>query len=75
MAESKKNRDGSYVLIENHCSIRSAAEACVGLCERELDLFRSILGTGVEVEREEHIVSGDRRCVYRIRSESHAGER
>lgn len=70
MAESRKNRDGSYSLVENHCSIRLAAEACAGLCERELELFRSILGAGVEVEREEHIINGDRRCAYRIRAGS-----
>ena len=37
-----------------------------GVLPTELDLFRSILGTGVDIEREEHIVSGDRRCVYRV---------
>jgi predicted ArsR family transcriptional regulator len=39
---------------------------CQGFCASELDLFRSALGTGVKVERAEHILSGDRRCVYRI---------
>ena len=67
MAESKKNPDGSYSLVENHCSILRAAEACAELCDCELDLFRSLLGDGFEVEREEHIATGDRRCAYRIR--------
>jgi predicted ArsR family transcriptional regulator len=31
-----------------------------------LDLFRSVLGHGVDVERTEHIVGGDRRCAYRV---------
>jgi hypothetical protein len=35
-------------------------------CATELDLFRSTLGPGVTVERAEHILSGDRRCAYRI---------
>ncbi len=65
MAEVK--RDGSgFLFIENHCPICAAATACQGFCASELDLFRSALGPGVSVERAEHILSGDRRCVYRI---------
>ena len=66
MAEVKRERDGSYLLVENHCPICAAANACQGFCSTELDLFRSVLGPAVRVEREEHIVSGDRRCAYRI---------
>ncbi len=65
MAEVR--RDGSgFVFIENHCPICAAATACQGFCATELDLFRSTLGPGVTVERAEHILSGDRRCAYRI---------
>jgi predicted ArsR family transcriptional regulator len=67
MAEVRSDKKGSYLLIENHCPICAAANACQGFCSTELDLFRSVLGQGVEVEREEHIVSGDRRCAYRVR--------
>jgi len=66
MAEVRSDKNGSYILIENHCPICAAANACQGFCSTELDLFRSVLGSGVDVEREEHIVSGDRRCVYRV---------
>src|SRR4029450_7452722 len=66
MAEVKREKDGSYLLVENHCPICAAANACQGFCSTELDLFRSILGQGIVVEREEHIVSGDRRCAYRV---------
>jgi predicted ArsR family transcriptional regulator len=66
MAEVKSEGGGSYLLVENHCPICAAATACQGFCTTELDLFRSVLGPGVEVEREEHIVSGDRRCAYRV---------
>jgi predicted ArsR family transcriptional regulator len=67
MAEVK--RDGSgFLFIENHCPICAAATACQGFCASELDLFRSALGPGISVERAEHILSGDRRCVYRIAS-------
>ncbi len=57
---------GGYVLIENHCPICVAATACQGFCHAELDTFRAVLGPDVAVERTEHIVQGDRRCVYRI---------
>jgi predicted ArsR family transcriptional regulator len=67
MAEVRSDKKGSYLLIENHCPICAAANVCQGFCSTELDLFRSVLGQGVEVEREEHIVSGDRRCAYRVR--------
>lgn len=65
MAEVKRDGQG-FLFIENHCPICAAATACQGFCASELDLFRSALGPGVSVERAEHILSGDRRCVYRI---------
>ena len=66
MAEVRREKDGSYLLIENHCPICAAANTCQGFCSTELDLFRSVLGAEVSVEREEHIISGDRRCAYRV---------
>ena len=66
MAEVKPERNGSFLLLENHCPICAAASACQGFCQTELDLFRTVLGSDVSVERVEHIVAGDRRCAYRI---------
>jgi predicted ArsR family transcriptional regulator len=66
MAEIRSEGEGSYLLIENHCPICAAANACQGFCATELELFRSVLGPGVTVERAEHIISGDYRCVYRV---------
>jgi predicted ArsR family transcriptional regulator len=66
MAEVRREGGGRYLLVENHCPICAAANACQGFCTTELDLFRTVLGPGVVVERIEHIVSGDRRCAYRI---------
>ena len=66
MAEIRKEGKGSYLLVENHCPICAAATACQGFCSTELDLFSSVLGPGVSVERAEHIIKGDHRCVYRI---------
>ena len=67
MAEIKPAGEGSYLLIENHCPICAAANACQGFCSTELELFRSVLGPGVTVERAEHIIKGDHRCVYKIK--------
>ncbi|KAG1161351.1 hypothetical protein G6F35_019117 [Rhizopus arrhizus] len=65
MAELRQ--DGAdYLFIENHCPICSAAKACMGFCRSELELFRNVLGAGVTVDREEHILAGARRCAYRV---------
>ncbi|MCI0661551.1 MAG: transcriptional regulator [Acidobacteria bacterium] len=65
MCEFKTDGDG-YLLIENHCPICAAANTCQGFCRSELRIFEKVLGEGVMVTREEHIVSGARRCAYRI---------
>jgi predicted ArsR family transcriptional regulator len=67
MAEVQPDEKSGFLLIENHCPICVAATQCQGFCTAELDLFRSVLGPGVQVDREEHIISGARRCAYRIR--------
>ena len=66
MAESRRCRDGSVTLVENHCPICAAAAACQGFCAQELALFCQVLGKSVKVERTEHILEGARRCAYRI---------
>jgi predicted ArsR family transcriptional regulator len=66
MASTAAGGDGTVLLIENHCPICAAAKACPGFCRSELALFRETLGADVNVAREEHIVAGARRCVYRI---------
>ncbi len=66
MAEWGRRRDGTFELVENHCSIENAARFCPKLCGGELSLLRAVLGDDVSVERVEHILSGDRRCSYCI---------
>ena len=68
MAEIRREDDGGFLLVENHCPICAAANACQGFCSTELELFRSVLGPGVTVERAEHIIKGDNRCVYKVQS-------
>ncbi|HXB66629.1 MAG TPA: metalloregulator ArsR/SmtB family transcription factor [Candidatus Acidoferrales bacterium] len=66
MAEVHAAGKRAFLLTENHCPICAAATQCQGFCTAELDLFRKVLGPGVQIDREEHIVSGARRCAYRI---------
>ena len=65
LAEVVDNPDGKGVLlVEHHCPICTAATACQAFCSSELELFREVMGSGVEIHRTQHIVSGDRRCTY-----------
>jgi predicted ArsR family transcriptional regulator len=68
MAEWSKERDGTLLLVENHCPICAAAAACPSLCRDELSVFKTAIGKGVPVERVEYILAGGRRCAYRIGS-------
>jgi predicted ArsR family transcriptional regulator len=58
------------LLVEHHCPVCDAASTCQGLCRGELEAFRSALGDDVDVEREQHLLAGDARCTYRIRTRS-----
>ncbi len=66
MAEWSKERDGTLLLVENHCPICSAAAACPSLCREELAVFQAAIGRKIPVERVEYILAGGRRCAYRI---------
>jgi predicted ArsR family transcriptional regulator len=72
MAEVQSAGGGDFLFIENHCPICAAATTCQGLCATELSLFRAVLGPDVSVDRAEHIVTGDRRCAYRVAPRSAA---
>jgi predicted ArsR family transcriptional regulator len=58
--------DKDFLLVEDHCPICAAAMSCQGFCSIELQLFRNLLGPGWHVEREHHLLTGARRCAYRI---------
>jgi len=70
MAEARRDDDGSWLLIEHHCPVCEAATSCQGICVKEWQLFGEFLGPDVDVDREEHLLSGGRRCVYRIREKA-----
>lgn len=66
VAEAVDAGDGSVLLVEHHCPVSEAAAACPSLCSAELEVFRTVLGPTVAVSREQHLLAGDRRCVYRV---------
>jgi len=61
-----ERHENQWLLIEDHCPICAAAEHCQGFCRSELRLFQEVLGSTASITREEHLLNGGRRCVYRI---------
>lgn len=66
MADMRQEEDGSWLWWESHCPICAAVRACRGFCRSELALFRQLLAPA-KVEREQYLLEGDQRCLYRIR--------
>ncbi|MGC5698786.1 transcriptional regulator [Pseudomonas sp. NFXW11] len=58
----------AWLLIESHCPICVAAQQCQGFCRAELQVFQAAIGELGEVQRVEHLITGGRRCVYRIQA-------
>jgi predicted ArsR family transcriptional regulator len=57
--------DGDVIrLVQHNCAVHDIASANDAACRAELAMFRELLGPGVE--RECHIMSGDRSCTYRV---------
>ncbi|MEZ5167953.1 MAG: hypothetical protein R2695_16255 [Acidimicrobiales bacterium] len=71
MAEVVDDGD-ALLLVEHHCPVCAAAQTCQNLCRNELVLFQEAMGDGALVERTQHLLSGDERCVYRIRTRDRA---
>ena len=67
MSEVDKISKGEWLLVENHCPICAAATACQGFCRSELEVFQALFKGLAEVTREEHLLLGARRCVYRVK--------
>lgn len=55
-----------YYFIENHCPICAAARACQRFCRAELQNFQKLFGKKFKVERTQHILADENRCVYKI---------
>lgn len=68
---ARVERDGKdWLLIEDHCPICAAARSCQSFCRSELSLFQDIVGGDSRVTREQHVLAGASRCVYRIMARS-----
>lgn len=67
MAKVEQDND-SWLFIENHCPICAAATACQNFCRSELALFSEIVGEEGLVEREQFLLNGAGRCVYRVKA-------
>jgi predicted ArsR family transcriptional regulator len=60
--------DGTIRLVQHNCAVHDIARANGSACRAELAMFRDLLGPGVE--RECHILDGDRSCTYRVASQA-----
>ncbi len=67
LAEVTALDNGALLLVEHNCPICDAAASCQNLCREELEIFQSVLGKHVSVERTTHVLAGDQRCSYEIR--------
>lgn len=64
---AKVEQEGEdWLFIENHCPICAAATACQNFCRSELALFQEVIGNEASIEREQYLLEGAGRCVYRI---------
>jgi predicted ArsR family transcriptional regulator len=63
LAEAQIGED-AIRLVQHNCAVHDIAIANGAACRAELAMFRELLGPGVE--RECHIMAGDRCCTYRV---------
>jgi len=56
--------DDAIRLVQHNCAVHAIAVSNGAACRAELAMFRALLGPGVE--RECHIMDGDRCCTYRV---------
>jgi predicted ArsR family transcriptional regulator len=66
MARLEKQPEEGFLLVEDHCPICAAAMICQGFCSIELAIFQDLIGPGWRIERHDHVLTGARRCTYRI---------
>jgi len=70
MADVLDGPEDQYLFVENHCPVCQVAKTCSGICARELEVFKEIMGDDISVERTEHITQGARRCAYAVKPKS-----
>jgi len=64
LAETRRQRDGSFRLRQRHCPTEKIAVKYPQICEQEVRVYRETIGS--EVIRECRIADGDRVCEFRI---------
>ena len=64
--EPCREKENTWWLFENHCPICAAATQCQNFCRSELQIFQQLFADIADVNREEHIVKGARRCAYKV---------
>lgn len=63
-----EEKEGEFLIIEHNCPIQIIAKEYNEVCQHELELFKDVLNA--PVERVEHMVKGERSCVYRVQMKS-----
>ena len=64
LAESRRQRDGSFRMRQRHCPTENIAIKYPAICEQEVRVYREVVGG--EVVRECRIAHGHRVCEFRI---------
>jgi predicted ArsR family transcriptional regulator len=64
LAESRRQKDGSYRLRKRHCPTEKVAVSYPQLCDEEVRVYREVMGGAVT--RECRIADGHRVCEFRI---------
>jgi predicted ArsR family transcriptional regulator len=70
MAECEALPEGGFVIREHNCAICKVARRFPQACQKELEMFQSLLDA--DVERQQHMAAGDAMCSYLVRPRSHA---
>ncbi|MEA3337036.1 MAG: metalloregulator ArsR/SmtB family transcription factor [Chloroflexota bacterium] len=65
LAEWERVNDDTYLLREFNCAVHRVAYRYRQACATEIDFIQALLPEA-EVQREQHIMSGDAACTYRI---------
>lgn len=68
LAESRRQRDGSFRMRQRHCPTENIAIKYPAICEQEVRVYREVVGG--EVVRDCRIADGHRVCEFRIMAPS-----
>ncbi|MFF3926115.1 helix-turn-helix transcriptional regulator [Paenibacillus lactis] len=64
--EIQEQEDGSFLFVQKHCPIAEAVAVSSRFIDNELELFQSMLGDHVTIERVEYLLSDGPSYAYRI---------